>query len=61
MKIEKIRELCKASYSDKQMRLGLICLFILLIIIAFAPYIANFNPYEYGDDILFGLGKNGIF
>ena len=59
MKIEKIRELCKASYSDKQMRLGLICLLILLIIISFAPQIANFNPYEYGNDILSGLGKNG--
>ena len=59
MKIEKIRELCKASYSDRQMRLGLVCLLILLIIISFAPQIANFNPYEYGDDILFGLGENG--
>lgn len=59
MKIEKIRELCKASYSDKQMRLGLICLFVLLVIIAFASQITNFNPYEYGDDILSGLGENG--
>lgn len=59
MKIEKIRELCKAAYSDKQMRLGLICLLILLIIISFAPQIANFNPYEYGNDILSGLGENG--
>ncbi|MGI5061845.1 ABC transporter permease [Treponema denticola] len=59
MKIEKIRELCKAAYSDKQMRLGLICLLILLIIISFAPQIANFNPYEYGNDILSGLGTNG--
>lgn len=59
MKIEKIRELCKAAYSDKQMRLGLICLFVLLVIIAFASQITNFNPYEYGDDILSGLGENG--
>ena len=59
MKIEKIRELCKASYSDKQMRLGLICLFVQLVIIAFASQITNFNPYEYGDDILSGLGENG--
>lgn len=59
MKIEKIRELCKAAYSDKQMRLGLICLLILLIIISFTPQIANFNPYEYGNDILSGLGENG--
>ena len=59
MKIEKIRELCKAAYSDKQMKLGLICLLILLIIISFAPQIANFNPYEYGNDILSGLGENG--
>ncbi|MDO5018043.1 MAG: ABC transporter permease [Lagierella massiliensis] len=44
---------------DNQLKAGLIGLLIILIIIVFAPLIANFDPYEFGDLSLGEVGEEG--
>lgn len=44
---------------DNQLKAGLIGLLIILIIIIFSPFIANFDPYEFGDFPLAKISEEG--
>lgn len=44
---------------DNQLKAGLIGLLIIIIIIIFSPFIANFDPYEFGDFPLAKISEEG--
>ena len=48
-----------AFLNDRQLRFGIYGIVLLLLIVLFAPLIATENPYEFGSDILNGIGENG--
>ncbi len=48
-----------AIKSDRQLLAGVIGVLFLLVLVVGAPVFAPFNPYEFGPDILSGLGQNG--
>jgi peptide/nickel transport system permease protein len=45
-----LKRAVKAIVSDRQLTLGVIAVLALLFIVAFAPYITSFDPYDYGPD-----------
>ncbi|MCF6460642.1 ABC transporter permease [Clostridium sp. Cult3] len=48
-----------AFLNSRQLRLGTCGIVLLLLIVIFAPWIAPENPYNFGPDILNGVGENG--
>lgn len=59
MVIKMKTDFMKLIKRDNQLKAGLIGLLIILIIIIFSPFIANFDPYEFGDFPLAKISEEG--
>lgn len=59
MVIKMKTDFMKLIKRDNQLKAGLIGLLIIIIIIIFSPFIANFDPYEFGDFPLAKISEEG--
>lgn len=53
-----LRKTGKTIRSDRQLSAGVIGIIVLLLIVVFAKFLAPMDPYNYGADMLNGLGEN---
>ena len=49
----------RAVRQDRQLRIGVIGIFILLFLIVFGPVVSPDNPYNYGPNRLVSIGREG--
>lgn len=64
--MEKVKKYINAIKHNKQLKIGIVLLIIILMAAVFAPYISNYDPFDLNDDILaspgsrYYLGTDGL-